>query len=120
MWVAVHARNVERPKKALRQFGFESLPEPLFQPPRTTLRMGFPPYRIEILSKISGITFSTCYRRRVVVRADGLRIPVIDLRDLIKNKKASGRPKDIGDIGELERARKRLRLRKVRKRRPPT
>jgi len=114
VWVAVHPRNIERLKKALRKFGHESLPEPLFQPPRTTLRMGYPPYRIEILSEISGVTFSKCYRRRVVVRADGLRIPVIDLPDLIKNKKASGRPKDVGDIGELEKARVRLRQKKRR------
>jgi hypothetical protein len=116
VWVAVHPKNIERLKKALREFGHESLPEPLFQPPRTTLRMGFPPYRIEILSKISGVTFAKCYGRRVSVRAGGITVPVIDLSDLIKNKKASARPKDIGDIGELEKARARLRQGKRRRR----
>jgi predicted nucleotidyltransferase len=120
VWVAVSPLNVHRLKKALRSFGYDSLPEPLFQPPRTTLRMGHPPYRIEILSKISGVTFSTCYKRRVMVDADGMKVPVIELRDLLRNKKASGRPKDVGDVGELEKARTRLQPKKRSNRRPPT
>jgi hypothetical protein len=32
---------------------------------------------------------------------DGLRVNVINLRDLKKNKKAAGRPKDLDDLEHL-------------------
>lgn len=39
----------------------------------------------------------------------GVPVPVIGLDDLIANKRAAGRPKDLIDVAELERIRSRLR-----------
>lgn len=107
LWVAVSPVNLDRLRAALHRFGFaaQSLPDPLFQPPRSVLRMGMPPNRIEVLSEISGVSFGECFDRRVNIEVDGIRIPVLALHDLVANKKASGRPKDLGDVGELMKAR---------------
>jgi predicted nucleotidyltransferase len=63
--------------------------------------MGNVPVRIEILTRISGVGFEECYRDRIVDRMDGVEVSLISLRDLLANKRASGRHKDLMDIEEL-------------------
>ena len=38
-----------------------------------------------------------------MVQVDDLQVPVISVADLIKNKRASGRPQDLADIEKVER-----------------
>ena len=63
--------------------------------------MGNIPMRIEILTRISGVNFEECYRNRIVGEMDGVEVSVISLRDLLANKRASGRHKDLMDVEEL-------------------
>jgi hypothetical protein len=65
------------------------------------IRMGVPPFRIEVLTSISGVDFQTCYAQRVVDTIDGIELSVISLADLKANKKASGRGKDLVDLEHL-------------------
>jgi predicted nucleotidyltransferase len=55
------------------------------------------------LNKASGINFEACYKRKKVVRLDGMQVKVISKSDLIKNKTAAKRPKDLADVAELKR-----------------
>ena len=64
--------------------------------------MGVPPVRLEITTSISGVEFEECYRTRIVDDLDGIEVNIIDLENLKKNKKASGRPKDIADLNKLQ------------------
>jgi hypothetical protein len=64
--------------------------------------MGLPPLRIELLTKISGVEFENCRSRCETLVESGVSIPVIALEDLITNKKASARPKDLADLDALE------------------
>ena len=64
--------------------------------------MGVPPVRLEITTSISGVQFEECYRTRIVDDLDGIEVNIIDLENLKKNKKASGRPKDIADLKKLQ------------------
>ncbi len=64
--------------------------------------MGVPPVRLEITTSISGVEFEECYRTRIVDDLDGIEVNIIDLENLKKNKKASGRPKDIADLKKLQ------------------
>ena len=64
--------------------------------------MGVPPVRLEITTPISGVEFEECYRTRIVDDLDGIEVNIIDLENLKKNKKASGRPKDIADLNKLQ------------------
>jgi predicted nucleotidyltransferase len=56
---------------------------------------------IEILTSTLGVTFEECYTNRVMTKTDGITINFISLPDLIKNKLAVGRPKDLEDIRNL-------------------
>lgn len=63
--------------------------------------MGYPPIRIEILTEISGVKFEQCYARRNETKIDGIKVKIISLKDLLRNKKASGRHKDLNDLENL-------------------
>ena len=66
------------------------------------LRIGVPPHRIELLTQIDGITSQEVYNNsKVVDSIDGWDVRVIAKADLIKNKRASGRYKDLADIDGL-------------------
>lgn len=102
VWVDPSAENAGRVAAALRDFGFPYATPALFTEPDQIVRMGVPPLRIEILTGIDGVEFDSCYQRRISVRTENIEIPVIHLEDLIANKKAAGRPKDLADLDELE------------------
>jgi hypothetical protein len=111
VWVAIAPENLDRLRAALQRFGFSpgSLPGPLFQPPRTVLRFGLPPNRIEVLSEISGVMFSECYARRLTIEVEGLPVAVISRDDLLANKRASARPQDLADVDRITKADRRHR-----------
>ena len=66
------------------------------------IMMGRPPFRIDILTGISGVSFDEAYNNSRIYDDDGLSIRCIHINELIKNKKASGRTKDLGDAEMLE------------------
>lgn len=103
VWIASNAENDSRAVAALREFGFNvpELSESLFLKAETIARMGVPPFRIEVLTSISGVSFEECYKERVVDVIDGVELPIISLRHLKINKQASGRLKDLTDLEHL-------------------
>jgi predicted nucleotidyltransferase len=103
VWIERTPENVTRLIRALRAFGFDSADADFFMQERKIARMGVPPLRIELLTTISGVTFSECYDRKYEANLDGLPVPVLGLDDLCKNKAAAGRDKDRLDISELRR-----------------
>ena len=104
VWLNPVKKNYPNIKNAVTEFGFPSsafLTEKEFLS-QTMFRMGNPPLRIEILTDISGITFAEAFKNRVEKTIEGLKICYIGYNDLIKNKLASGRPKDILDVKYFE------------------
>src|SRR6516165_9883352 len=100
VWIRVNKENAGRVSRALIEFGFDPAnvrPE-LFLRKGKIFRIGVPPLRIDILTRISGVTLEKCYPERTGARIDGIRVPVIGLNDLKKNKRASGRLKDLDDL----------------------
>jgi hypothetical protein len=73
----------------------------------TVYQIGRPPRRIDILTDISGIDFDTAWQRRVASEWRGHRVGMLGMDDLIANKRASARPKDLADVQELENLRRR-------------
>jgi len=63
---------------------------------------GRPPVSIEILKEITGLSFEHVYKNAPQVIFDNIELKIIRLKDLITNKKSSGRPKDINDVNNLE------------------
>lgn len=102
VFVALDPKNAKKLVAALQEFGFDTpdLSPDLFLQDRI-VRMGVPPLRIEVTTQISGVTFEECYKNRVVAVLDGVRVNLIGLAKLKKNKKASGRHKDLDDLEHL-------------------
>ena len=103
IWVAIHPDNAHKIVAVLKAFGFNhpDLNADLFLQENKILRMGVPPVRLEITTSISGVEFDECYQARVMDELDGVEVNLIDLENLKKNKKASGRPKDMADFKKL-------------------
>lgn len=104
IWIAISENNARNVVNALKEFGFNvpQLREELFLKKRKNIRMGNPPLRIEILTSIDGVEFSECYKHKRSSRIDGVKVNFISLSDLKKNKKASGRHRDLDDLEHLK------------------
>ncbi|MBF0502457.1 MAG: nucleotidyltransferase [Candidatus Riflebacteria bacterium] len=103
IWVDASSENIERLILLIKEFGFgdATLSIEDFSDPTKIFRMGLPPVRIEIMTSIDGVGFQECYSSRIVSIIDGISISIINLEQLKKNKKASGRHKDLSDLDYL-------------------
>ncbi len=103
VWIHVSEENAKRIEKALNDFGLSSLGYQTadFLDKNSVIQLGVPPVRIDIIMSISGVEFDEAYKRRVIVESSGTTINYISKEDFIKNKKASGRLKDLADIESL-------------------
>lgn len=103
IWVAIQQENAEKLVDTLREFGFESaqLTVDLFMKEDQIVRMGIPPFRIELLTTISGVNFEECYLDRITDVIDDVEVQIISLEHLKLNKQASGRYKDLDDLENL-------------------
>jgi hypothetical protein len=66
------------------------------------IQLGEPPYRIDILTSIDGVNFEDAWNNRIKGNYGNQVLYFISKVDLIKNKKASARKKDLDDLNELE------------------
>jgi hypothetical protein len=104
IWIEMAPENATRIVKALQQFGFGSLglKEQDFLEVDTIIQLGYPPRRIDILTTLPGVDFNACFATRVIIEIDGLPVNFIDLENLKKNKRATGRAQDLADVENLE------------------
>lgn len=97
--------NSEAIFKALCKFGapLHGLTTKDFKDGETGLEFGHEPNRVDILQKISGVTFEEAWKDRVQATIEGdMPIFVISLKHLLQNKRAAGRPRDLLDVKEIE------------------
>ncbi len=106
-WISRSEANARKVYGVLVEFGFDSpdLSASLFTLKKAIVRMGVAPFKIEVITHIDGVEFADCYPRMIKTELDTCKVKLINFEDLITNKKASGRPKDINDVVELERSR---------------
>lgn len=104
VWIDISAENASRMVQALAQFGFASLGLQAddFLAPHQIIQLGYPPNRIDIITTPPGVEFAECYTQRVDVEIDGVWVKFIDLENLKKSKRASGRLQDLADIENLQ------------------
>jgi hypothetical protein len=70
------------------------------------IQLGFVPVRIDIITACAGIEFPSAWKNRVRAKYGDINVFFISLEDLIKNKKAVGRDRDLLDAKYLERVKK--------------
>ena len=81
IWIELSPENAFNVLKALEEFGFGSLglkPEDFLEGDQI-IQLGYPPNRIDILTTLKEIKFGDCYKARVEVDIQGLKINFIDL-----------------------------------------
>ncbi len=103
VWIKVEPDNAQRVTQALSDFGFESLglkPDD-FLTPGYVIQLGYPPYRIDILTEVKGVDFDNCYSQRVIADIGGVSVYFIDLENLKLNKRAVARDQDLADLKAL-------------------
>jgi hypothetical protein len=102
-WINPTKKNAAKVVDVLNEFGFGSLDLGVedFTKEDQIIQLGYPPNRIDIITSVTGLTFSDCYSNRNSFTIEGVAIQTISLEDLKKNKKASGRYKDLDDLENL-------------------
>ena len=102
-WVQATPENAQRVWRALLAFGtpMSEITIEDFSSQDIVFQIGVAPQRIDILTSISGVEFDDAWPRRITVDLDGLQATVIGREELIQNKLASGRPKDLLDVDIL-------------------
>ena len=94
--------NLKKLQKAFLEFGTPPIDIQAFSEEGYVIRIGTSPTQIDIINKASGIDINDCFTRKNKMDVDGLEIMLISKKDLITNKKASGRQTDLGDAEKLE------------------
>jgi hypothetical protein len=97
------ADNLIRLQAALVAFGFQSASVPLeiLGKPEAVLAIGVEPVRIDLLNRIAGVSYAAARENVVRGRYGSVEVPFIGKQDLLLNKRATGRQRDLGDVEEL-------------------
>ncbi|HEX7486965.1 MAG TPA: hypothetical protein VF332_12485 [Vicinamibacterales bacterium] len=104
VWVDATPENAPRVMSALAAFGapMAQIAEADFSRPGVVYQIGIPPGRIDILTALTGLPFEEAWQGRVCQDVGGVQADFIGRAAFIKNKRATGRAKDLGDIEGME------------------
>ncbi len=104
-FVRASPENARRLIEVFRQFGFEDAAElySVFTQVGRAVKIGSPPNRIDVITGISGVDFEEAWAGRVAAELGGVSVSMIGRDSLLRNKRASARPKDLLDVLEIER-----------------
>jgi hypothetical protein len=97
------AENSRRMIQVLKEFGFEAAglaPED-FQRPERVVQLGVPPVRVDILTSLTGVSWDEVSSGRVEGAFGGIPTRFIGRDQLIANKRALGRKRDLADLEAL-------------------
>ncbi len=106
VWVSPSVENSLAVYQALKNFGapLSQVNVADFQEPDLIFQIGVAPCRIDIITGVSGLEFDSAYARAERIEIDGLVVPCLSKSDIIVNKQACGRTKDLADIEYLQRS----------------
>ena len=104
IWVEASAENSRKILSSLASFGTPTsgLSEKTFMEKGMIFQIGVAPCRIDLITHIDGVDFNNAYPSRTTIVMEGLNLPFISKENLIKNKKSTGRDKDLVDAKYLE------------------
>lgn len=105
LWIEATPENAARTWRALAAFGAPlsglHVTEEAFFTPDQVVQLGMPPYRVDVMTSVSGLTFADAWKGRSEGALFEVAVAFLGREDLIRNKRASGRPQDLRDIESL-------------------
>ena len=104
IWILADQENARKVYAALGEFGAplgEVKPEDFAQD-GTIFQIGVAPCRIDVINRIDGVKYAEASPRAIQKTIEGVPFRIISREDLIVNKRASGRTKDLADAEILE------------------
>jgi hypothetical protein len=106
LWVRDEPENLERVRTALGNFGApkDVIDQLEAAQPLDVLWMGLPPARIDLMKGVPAGDFERAWSARVEFSVGGVKVLVVSKAELILLKRASGRPQDLVDAENLEKA----------------
>jgi hypothetical protein len=104
IWIDATPDNASRVMQGLAAFGapLGEIAESDFAQPGVVYQMGVPPGRIDILTELTGLTFEQAWPARIRRPFGELEIDFIDRASFLRNKRATGRLRDLSDIEGME------------------
>lgn len=104
IWVEATPANADRVVRALAAFGapLADISRDDFAREGVTYQIGVPPGRIDLLTELTGLTFADAWADRLRRPFGEVDVDFIGRAAFIRNKRATGRPKDLGDIEGME------------------
>ena len=104
IWVMPSSDNADAVLRELRRFGapLHNLTKEDLQTDGTIFQIGVAPRRIDIITAASGLQFEPTYRNSISIDIEGIEVRIPTIGDLILNKRATGRTKDLADAEVLE------------------
>lgn len=103
IFIRISPTNALGVERAIADFGLGGLGHLAadFMQSDIYVQLGVAPVRIDITTGISGVTFEEAWPNRVAGELGGVPVFFIGKEDYIKNKRASGRAKDMWDLNAL-------------------
>lgn len=104
IWVMPSPENADAVLRALSCFGapLHNLTREDLLKDGTIFQIGVAPRRIDIITTASGLQFEPAYRNSISVNIEGIEVRIPSVEDLILNKRATGRTRDLADAEALE------------------
>jgi hypothetical protein len=106
VWIRPDSHNANRVWQALVKFGAPveglDVTRKDLEASDTVVQIGLPPRRIDLLTSLTGVEFEEAWLGRTTHQVGSLAVPFLGREDLVRNKRALGRPKDIADLDALE------------------
>ncbi len=103
IWVDATPVNSKKIYASLAEFGvpLADISEQTFTEKGIIFQIGVAPRRIDIITGIDGVEFQDAHQTKEIIALDGLKIPFLSKKDLIRNKLSTGRERDKLDAEHL-------------------
>jgi len=103
IYVMPDKKNAKRIFRVLEKFGFGSLNlrQEDFIKPEFVIQLGVSPVRIDIITSLTGVSWKEVFDGKKRGKYGDISVFYIGRKEFIKNKKATGRTRDIADIEAL-------------------
>ncbi|MEK6645495.1 MAG: hypothetical protein AABY84_02325 [Candidatus Firestonebacteria bacterium] len=104
IWLEASIENSKKVYKSLFEFGapLSQISKKTFCKKGVIFQIGMSPRRIDLITKIDGVSFKKAYSDKEKIEIEDITVPFLSKTNLIKNKKSTKREKDKLDVKYLQ------------------